>query len=315
MSASAYPIRVGEEEIGQVAVFSPLGKGAPWSYLGVENARLAIDSLQLAKGELRHWETGEVFEFPCIDKTATLDRLFSVGPTHDLIGHLPGRDPRGAFEFHSLKEREGARDEALWKADCQTQRRLLVSPTHKGFPVRQKLAQQMRLRKSRLLYQRGIQWTSQRLLAATTMEPVLGGSAWTTWRGEEKLQKAFALWANSIIGFLVYWTQGQRTQKGRSRTQIGALKKILCPNLPVQRKSKLEEAAAFDELAKLELRPACQAHCDPARKRIDDAVCQMLSIPPRFKKTIDKLRRLWCEEPSVHGNHKTALKLLKNPSD
>lgn len=32
MSASAYPIRVGEEEIGQVAVFTSEVEASPWSY-------------------------------------------------------------------------------------------------------------------------------------------------------------------------------------------------------------------------------------------------------------------------------------------
>ena len=102
MSTSTYPIRVGEEEIGQVAVFPPEEDGAPWSYLGVENARLAMDSLQLAKGELRHWETGESVPIP--SGMTMLDQLFAVGPTHCLIGHLAGKDPFGAFEFHPLPD-------------------------------------------------------------------------------------------------------------------------------------------------------------------------------------------------------------------
>ena len=311
MSASGRrPVCAGKEEIEQIAVFIPEANGEPWSYLGVENSDLAIAASELAKGKLRDWDSDKVSRVPC--GMTTLEGLFTVGPTHHLIGHLPGREPIGAFEFHPLKERVIAKDASLWAANCETQKRLIVQPTHKGIVVRKELAQRMRRRKSKLLYARGMSWLSQSLLTATTDDLVLGGSAWTTLqRDSEEVQKAFALWANSAFGMLVHWTRGQRTQKGRSRTQIGALKQIPCPNLARLPKEKLERAAlAFDELSKRELKPACQAHCDENRKRIDWAVCQML-FPMNLMQTISKLRQLWCAEPSVHGNNKTALKLLK----
>ena len=316
MSASARPIHVGGEEIGSVAVFKPEEDGAPWSYLGVENADLAIDSLLLAKGELREWKTGQVHKIQC--GMTTLEKMFQVGPTHDLIGHLAGRDPRGAFEFHRLAdERVIARDVSLWEANCRTQKRLIAEPTHKGLEVRKEPAKRMRAKKGKLLYQRNMSWLSQALLAASTKDDVLGSSAWTTLRiGDARIRKAFALWANSVLGFIVHWTRGQRTQKGRSRVQIGALRQIPAPNLARLPAAKLEQAANhFDEMAKLELKPACQAHCDENRKRIDEAVCEMLSLPATLEKTIDKLRNAWCAEPSVHGGNKTALKLLKKQSD
>lgn len=316
MSASARPIHVGREEIGSVAVFEPEEDGAPWSYLGVENADLAVDSLLLAKGELRCWNTGQSHKIQC--GMTTLEKMFQVGPTHHLIGHLPGREPIGAFEFHPLAdERVIARDASLWEANCKTQKWLLTEPTHKGLEVRKELAQRMRDQKSKLLYRRGMRWTSQALLAATTRDEVIGGSAWTTLgHADARVQKVFALWANSALGMMVHWTRGQRTQKGRSTTQIGALRQIPCPNLARLPAAKLERAAkSFDEMTKLELKPACQAHCDENRKRIDDVVLAMLSLPKSLKKTIDKMRNAWCAEPSVHGKNKTALELLKKQAN
>ena len=70
--------------------------------LGVENADLAIAADELARDKLRDWETGEVFQIQC--GVTALEGLFSAGPTHDLIGHLPGREPIGAFEFHPLED-------------------------------------------------------------------------------------------------------------------------------------------------------------------------------------------------------------------
>ena len=127
---------------------------------------------------------GQVHKIQC--GMTTLEKMFAVGPTHDLIGHLAGRDPRGAFEFHRLAdERVIARDVSLWEANCKTQKWLIAEPTHKGMEVRKELAKRMRAQKSDLLYQRGMRWTSQALLAASTRDDVIGSSAWTTfadWR-------------------------------------------------------------------------------------------------------------------------------------
>ncbi len=120
----------------------------------MENADLAIDAGELAKGRLRDWDGGETHGIRC--GTTTLEGLFSAGPTHDLIGHLQ------------------ARDSALWAADCKTQKRLIVRPTHKGIEIRKELAQRMRAKKSKLLYTRNMSWTSQGLVSATTEDAVLG---------------------------------------------------------------------------------------------------------------------------------------------
>lgn len=313
MSASARPLHVGGEEIGSVAEFSPASAGEPWSYLGVENAQLAVDAVELAKGRLRCPPA----TFDCLEcGMTTIGKLFSVGPTHDLIGHLAGRDPRGAFEFHRLRADEYAADVSLWAADCKTQRQLLVSPTHKGVVVREPLAQRMRTRQSDLLYARNVSWTSQALLAATTAECAHGGSTWTALGHEdERVRRAFALWANSSLGMMVHWTHGQRTHKGRSRVQIGAVKKIPCPDLARWPESQLAAASrAFAELARLPLRPACQAHADKNRQRIDQAVLHLL-FPDRRQSALARMRHAWCREPSVHGDNQTALKLLAKPGN
>ena len=164
----------------------------------------------------------------------TLEHLFVIGPTHHLIGHLPGNTPIGAFEFHPLPD--------------------------------------------------------------------------------ERVQKAFALWSNSLLGMMTHWTRGQRTQKGRSTTQIGALKKIPCPNLARLPAGWLAVVLAFDELSKLPLQPACQAHGDENRKRIDEAVCEMLGLSG-MRTTIKQLRYAWGREPGVHGENKTAKRLLNKPGN
>ena len=157
-----------------------------------------------------------------------------------------------------------------------------------------------------------MRWTSQALLAAMTKHDTMGGRAWTVLESDDiRVCKAFALWANSTLGMRVHWTQGQRTQAGRSTTQIGALGQMPCPRLDELDEKNLNRAEnRFDELASSQLSPACQAHADEARRKIDSAVVKMLGLPKSAKDTVAALRSLWCSEPSVHGQNKQAVSML-----
>jgi len=157
-----------------------------------------------------------------------------------------------------------------------------------------------------------MRWTSQALLCASTKLPAMGGRAWVSLaHPQATVCKAFALWANSTLGLLIHWTRGQRTQTGRSTTQIGAVKKMPCPRLDRLPAAALEEgAAAFDRLAGSILLPTCQAHVDDVRHEIDAAVLQMIGRTDAGP-TVALLRRLWCHEPSVHGGNRKALQALE----
>lgn len=304
------PIVVGEAEIGQVCVFDAGGEGAPWGPLGVTHAGLAIAADDMACGRLDF--LGESMELEM--GMTTLSDLFNVGPTHDLIGHLRGGDGRGAFELFPVTGSADAigADRSLWAAESKIQRSLVVSPTHKGVPVPDGKCDEMRARRGRLFYARNMRWTSQAPLAAMTKHDAMGGRAWTLLECEDiRVSKAFALWANSTLGMMVHWTQGQRTQAGRSTTQIGALGQIPCPQLDELGDKCLDRASEwFDELASRQLLPACQAHADEARREIDSAVVKMLGLPESANETVAALRLLWCSEPSVHGQNKKAVSLL-----
>ena len=313
---ASYPVRVGDDEVGQVCVFVSETNGAPWSPLGVLHADLALAANDLLEGSIRFDD-----ELAFIDvQMSTIKDLFVVGPTHHLIGHLPGRERIGAFELNPVANPVDAigPDRALWKADSRTQTHLVVSLTHKGTtPVgvgSDANRETMRQFRSTLFYARNMRWTSQALLAAVTAHPGMGGPTWTSLQHDDpNVLKAFALWANSTLGLLVHWTQGQRTHSGRSRTQIKALTNIPCPRLDEIPNARLDRAAAaFDELARAQLRPACQAHADEVRKKIDHVVLEMFGLASgEISDIVDTLRWLWCNEPTVHGQNRNALSLLK----
>ncbi len=316
-STTSQPIHIGRDEIGQVCTFTVRSPGAPWSPLGVLHADLALGANALLEGRILF----NGHDIPLGIPMCMLKDLFEIGPTHHLIGHLRGTSQIGAFEFNPVFDHVDAigPDRALWSADSTTQTRLVISLTHKGSAPagvgsdRERDA--MRQFRSTLFYARNLRWTSQRLLVATTNYPGMGGSTWTSLQHEDsRVCKSFSLWANSTLGFLVHWTQGQRTHSGRARTQVQALAAIPCPRLDQLPDARLDQATTrFDELSKLDLRPACQVHVDEVRKSIDHAVLEMLGLENRkVPEIMDTLRWLWCNEPSVHGQNRSALKLLKS---
>ena len=318
-----HPITVGNSEIGCITVMHSNGEGLPWNMVGVTHGGLALAADALTRGKVDHIVGTPI---PLGLEMGTIEEVFTVGPTHDLIGHPRGGDPRGAFEFHPVTSETDAIgvDRALWEASSKKQRSLRVLPTHKGLAPpgvgSTEQREQMRSNVSTLFYARNIRWTSQALLSASTRQPTLGGSTWTALIHEDvRVRKAFALWSNSTLGMIVHWTQGQRTQNGRSRTQIGALRKIPCPRLDRLSDAILEMAAArFDALSNQSLLPAKDAVEDPVRREIDAAVSNMLEFHKAqsvseevislhtnpesgIANATEILRKLWCAEPSVHG--------------
>ena len=309
----AHPIVVGGEELGQIATFDPVA-GEPWSHLGVLHADLAMMAKRIADdGVLPDIDGGRTMRFRC--PMTTLAALFDIGPTHHLIGHLPGNEPIGAFLFHPITRKSDVRGShrALWSADRKTLIRLVVDPTHKGRVVNRKQAARIKAKAGALHYARGIRWTSQPLLAASTEHKVFGGRAWTTlMHGDDHVHKAFALWANSTLGLITHWTRAGRAQRGRANTQVRAIHAMPCPNLSELDGGRLAgAAAAFEDLRTLPLRPACQAHADENRLRIDDAVVDVLGLPARrARESVGALRDQWCAEPTVHGDNQEAWRLL-----
>ena len=323
------PVAVGSSKIGCITVTHTKGDGSPWNMVGVTHGGLALAADALTRGTIDHIVSTQI---PLGVEMGTIEEIFDVGPTHDLLGHPKGGDPRGAFEFHQVTSNTDAigRDRALWRADAKRQRSLRVLPTHKGVAPpgvgSTKQRKRMRLTASTLFYARNLRWTSQALLAAWTAQPTLGGRGWTALKHEDaRVRKAFALWWNSTLGMIVHWTQGQRTQSGRSTTQIGALRKIPCPRLDRLSYAALELATArFDALCDRVLRPAKDAVVDSVRHEIDAAMLEMFEIhkegmllqrgpdselvPKREIRSVTGiLREIWCAEPSVHGRKRTAV--------
>ncbi len=320
------PIYLGDDEIGVASAISA-PDGEPWSHLGALNSELTISAWNIAeRGLLAPMEEGRgPAEFPM----TTIKKFFGqgaanngerekIGPetghggTHHIIGHDHRHQETGAFTWYPIGDKDlpGGRYRSLWSAEGKKQTRLIAAPTHKGVVRDKNAMENIKLGAGRLHYQRNMRWTSQALLAATTRKNVYGGSAWLTLVHEdEAVRKAFAIWANSTLGLLVHWTRGGRTQGGRARTQVGAIETMPCIDLnAIDRALIHAAAAAFDELAGLELKPARMAHTDETRRRIDGACADMLSLNECAREDIENLRQLWCDEPTVQGDSRPSNK-------
>ena len=304
------PIKVGDDEVGLLNVHDAGGEGAPWGPLGATHADLAIAAERIVGGRIEF--LGKSMEL-AVGMT-TVKELLRVGPTHHLIGHEQGNQPMGAFELSDVTGSADAvgTDRSLWEADAAAQCRLVVLPTHKGVPIDDDKCRKMRAKRSKLFYARGMQWTSQSSLAAMTKHNAMGGRAWLGLDHDDpRVCKAFALWANSTLGLMVHWTQGQRTQVGRSSTQVRAIQQMPCPKLDEIGDGMRDFAATeLDRLAYRRMRPACQAHADEVRWEIDSAAVKMLGLPEDAIEVIAEMRLLWCREPSVRGKDGEALALL-----
>lgn len=308
------PIRLGEYELGKIIRFQSEGLGKPWSVLGLSSPDLALGITALQNGELIFAHQQVSLGIPM----CTIGKLFDVGPTHDRIGSpIDSSSPRGVFDVVPVQGETDAigADRCMWHANAQIQKSLFSFATHKGIPkadVSDEELNGIRETASKLFYSKNMRWTSQKILSTLTEQSYLGGRSWLSMNHEDfRIQSVFCIWANSTLGMLLHWSSGQRTQTGRSTTQVNAVREICCPNFRLLSNEKLDLASGFLSSWGTQIfRPACQAHVDSIRVELDDAVIEILGLPEEAKTIVEKLRFLWCNEPSVHGNNKEALNLL-----
>lgn len=295
--AETYPIIIGSEA-GHIYKMMPDGRGSPWSPLGVMDMRLARAAIHAARGRFCPLDGASV---PFAARMAPMREVFGIGPTHHMIGHRPGKLPLGAFE---IVDGRGA-DMFMWTASSKRQTGLVMEPTHTGRAGSGPGADRERMRQqsSTLFYTRRIGWNGQRLLAASTAKPCMGGNAWTALMHDDtRVLRAAALWFNSTLGMLVHWTQGQRTQSGRSNTEMRALKEIPCPRFCELDGHILDAASdAFAALSECALLPASRSYEDPVRREIDVAVCSMMGLPGGALAEMCIMRNIFCREPTVGG--------------
>lgn len=138
---------------------------------------------------------------------------------------------------------------------------------------------------------------THRVIAIGLKKRALGNTWWgfDDSRLNEKQRKVLLLWLNSTFGNLLYF--GRRAI---TRSAWMQMKKPAWSSMPVLEVRKLSETKlarlsdAFDVISDLELAPIAQLHVDPVRKKIDAAICKVLSLPD-----VEPLRQLLAREPGL----------------
>lgn len=284
-----------------------------WGYLGVNNLDVAKIALSLKHGEF-YGKKSRISFRPLKDLPIAMSVDFCS------IGHVVGSDTRGAFAFTPAREGKEFLDASVWHAITKKQKRLIISPTHKGsvFPGREDIAKRVRTMKTRLFISRDLSLASQALAACSTATPMLGGRAWCGLQCEALAEKAYCLYLNSIFGLMLRWHYGNILQAGRVRMNLGDLRNFPMPDFaaktPAAKRAREIANKRFPNIAGQDMLPCCFAWNDDVRKKIDAVVMDMLGldIPPD---EMQRIRRLWCSEMSVHGGKKSAMAALANPTD
>ena len=217
--------------IGSWTSITPLKPGFPWFAVGMQNQHLVSAVAQLLAGRLYSPADRQSWQFSL--PVTTLDQLAGTGPTHHLVGHIrDARERIGAFTFDPIKPGEIPIHPALWVANHQTQRHILVSPTHEGQPVAGRDDEQIKMlaQRSTLFISRGLRMTSQALAAARTDYPVMGGASWNALQtDDDSVKAALAIWLNSTPALMIRTAYAQTTQQGRASMQINALGRLSRP--------------------------------------------------------------------------------------
>jgi len=284
---------------------------------GVRSTSLIEAARNLREGSLRLPRQSEAIGLPVVPLSTVADRGLV---DRDINGGFPDRNEtglaRGPFTVRAIHLGEVPTYPMLWAHAADRERRLVVLPDSCGDPRphdEARAAERWSSAASRLHANRDFRLNSQSLAMCLTPEKCLGGRAWpNVIPCNPRFQIPLLLWANSTLGLIVFWWHGTRQQQGRACITITKL-----PGLPVLDPRTLTDSQMnhcsriFEDFRERPLLPANEAYRDETRKDLDrellSGITSVLGIDPALEEELDRLRRQWCAEPSVHGGKSTRI--------
>ena len=268
-----------------------LPKDDIWTLSRVLDPGLVQAVTELKKGRLHTGGPGEPIKLPI----AALADVARVGPAGHEAEDLLGPAALGEQGFPVLRGH-----------DCANQRTLQI-PQVEEFGLRPgKESREGRLTgtMSRLHINDNFRYNSQSTQALMTPEPSVGGRGWPNLRaGEERQEKALAVWLNTSLGLIAHWAMSNHTQNG-----LGYLSRKQIKNLPVLDVGRLSHrqlalmAETFNQARELPLLPANEAWRDVIRAELDRRVLEdVLGLGEEATEMARALCNRWCREPTVQG--------------
>ena len=270
------------------AVSCPVEPGMPWVCRRVKNIDLLQFVYNLARGKIPPFDdqrnnARENKQTTTTIPIALLGSFADMGRHHlDIIGSKMDGTPRGPFNKISSSIR--SKYKCLWNNNVDTQKCMLVehdcSLEAKHDAAREHIAE-IWATSGRVHLNNQVGYGAQRMIAAYTKDPTLGGAAWPNVIGlDKKYEKAFTVWCNTTFGLLLYWFVAGGQQRGRGRMGVDSFRKTFS-TLDV-RQLNHEQLTKFDTLfditCHIELKPFSDPINDRTRKRIDNEVMRILNI-------------------------------------
>ena len=304
------PLMIGDATIGQV-ISAPLPHSdAGWPISRVKDMVAIQAAYYLANGQIRLPRQGDAIQFPCC--LASEIGTLGAGPKD-----IYGGGGRGAFDVE-----KGCPDTAqypgLWHVDGTTQRAMVVSPDSHARPRANSDEKAQRILKlnSRVHYNTELQFNANSLVVMFTENKTLGIALIpNVYFTNEEYEYVWALWCNSTFGLLTHWMHSGTQQQGRgklSRAAFDAMPTLDVRKLPAESLANAERI--FNALKHQKMLPFNQMDEDPVRHELDRLLLsEVLSITeeerPDVHEGLALLRKMLCQEPSIHGGKKSKVKL------
>jgi len=313
------PLRIGEHIIGR-ALDAPLPAAGSWKLARIADLPLAQSAYQLASRG-RVWLPTQVRAAARELPMATVSAVGELGPYHLQVSRKTGSGARRPFELlrlDSLPDGTVPTYPILWAHDAKRERRMSFEADHDGIPYRANASESQdevdseveRIFRSasHCHFNRDFRFNSQSTSMQYTERKTIGGSAWTSISLASALhEKVLVLWANSLLGMLMYWWQASKQQRGRGRITKTSLSLLPVLDVSILSSDKLRGGGQlFDELKQLPLKPLHELDQDENRKLLDRRFYgEILGFPAALLDdggALDILRHKLCREPSIRGS-------------
>lgn len=310
-------ITVGGDLIGQ-AIDVPLPTTGSWKVARIVDLSLAQSAFHLAE-KCHVWLPTQAS--PASIPMATIRQIGEIGPIHrDITGTNPDGSIRGPFEVRQLRPNGVPTYPVLWAHDAKRERIMMFEADREGVPrhANSATAQAMIDEKAARVFETAshchsnldFQFNAQSTSMQFTSRKTIGGRAWISLQlPTPDHEKALVIWANSILGMMMYWWHSSKQQAAR-----GMLTKTTLQTLPVLDVTALDAdqlqraAQIFDETCQLPLKPLHELDIDENRKTLDRRFySEVLGLPDSILADggpLDILRQKLCREPSIRGSKK-----------
>ena len=305
------PIKIGEETLGSIISAPLFQREAGWPLSCVKDMAVVQSAHYLANGLIRFPRQISAIPFP-VCAVSDIARL-GAG-TKDISGGAG----RGAFDVEKGYS-DTTEYPSLWHVHSDSQRAMVVLPdAHARIrPYAEAKAKKILELNGKVHFNRDIRFNSHSLAVMFTEQEAIGIDSIPNivFKEKEIYDYVWTLWGSSTLGLLCYWLSCGKQQTGRGRSSKASLESMA--TLDVRQLS--DEALAnaeriFNALKHQKMLPFNQMDEDPVRHKLDQLLLSdVLGISeserPDVHDGLALLRKMLCQEPSIHGGKKSKVKL------